>query len=98
MRRSDLGRQLCSGVVRCGPERHPLPEPRTCAPSRVVLDEVSLLPAGVWHWPWTEGAEKVGIGPSFAPSCRLNFLQLPKGLTLGLAASNLTFSVRVKNA
>ena len=38
------------------------------------------------------------LASALPPSCRLNFLKLPEGLTLGPAASNLTFSVRVKNA
>lgn len=37
------------------------------------------------------------LASALPPSCRLNFLKLPKGLTLGPAASNLTFSERVKN-
>lgn len=78
MRHSDLGRQLRLAVVRGGPDRHPLPEPRACAPSRVVLDEVSPLPAGVWHWRWTEGPEKVGIGPSFAPKLPAELSEIAK--------------------
>lgn len=38
------------------------------------------------------------LASALPPSCRLNFLKLLKGLTLGPAASNLTFSARVKNA
>ena len=37
------------------------------------------------------------LASALPPSSRLSFLKLPKGLTLGPAASNLTFSVRVKN-
>lgn len=38
------------------------------------------------------------MASALPPSCRLNFPKWPRGLTLGLAASSLTFSVRVKNA
>lgn len=63
-----------------------------------------------WYWWGKSGASRCleleveqearatwTLVSALPPSCRLNFLKLPKGLTLGPAASSLTFSVKVKN-
>lgn len=84
---------------RSGPGECLLPEPRTCAPGQ---PSVRLgKPGASWcsELEAESGACMVSESASVLPaSYRPNFLKLPKGLTLGLAASKLTFSVRVKNA